>query len=858
MKCPACTLLISLVFNSFVFCQWIPAEGPSGGSTDKIVQIGEDTLVLSVGNGGMYKSINGGTSWFKSSQGLPFNEVIWDLVEHNGWLYTSLSRAGIYFSEDKGNSWVPINKGIENLTFYTLWVEGTEIYAGNADGGIYYSPDNGATWLEKSNGISNIQFQDIVSFKSAIYIGGNSLFRSTDKGDNWEEVRIAGLGPNGIGPMTTRNDTLYAASDDMVFISNDGLVNWKKSTLSTGATITNMGALGDAVYLTSRHGKYYLLKSDGTDWEMVQNPLTSSYVNDVIQLADKIIMSTPGGLYYWKGSWAYNNPGIHALGINSLNHLDSTIFAGTDGQGIFRLKRGQWDRVNVGLGALNATSVHDILTVEDKVYIGTGGGVYSSANEGDNWTRMLDPCMNKSIQTLDFDQGIFAAGVNGTGVYISQDTAKTWNLASTTGLNIATSYSSMVLAGDTIVVATADGQIFVSATLGEGWANRSIPGGFYFTYDLQLEGHDLYAATARGLLHSTDLGVTWRFLNNEARSIQDIVIADNRIYAAGINGVFVTSKTRDRWYDIGDTLRDQSVNEIMLINDTLYIGTFASSVWKRAVSEINLPPVILSGPVGLNVPEDTPIHLTIDDFVIMDDDNLISDLTLQIKEGNNYSVNADTIMPEQGFHGMLTVPVTAYDGKDESDIFNLSVRVTPVNDVPVITGTVSTLSTPSDTPLIIVISDLVIEYPDGNNPNDFTLTILTGENYTIVDNEIIPSADFDGTLTVPVVVHDGSDKSLPFELPVEVYTVLSLTSPALSSKGFSIYPNPVSRFLNVSSEAHVKSIFLRTLNGETLLHSPIARLDHETTLDIRGIPSGMYILQIDTGKDMIQERLVIE
>jgi hypothetical protein len=62
---------------------------------------------------------------------------------------------------------------------------------------------------------------------------------------------------------------------------------------------------------------------------------------------------------------------------------------------------------------------------------------------------------------------------------------------------------------------------------------------------------------------------------------------------------------------------------------------------------------------------------------------------------------------------------------------------------PVITGQ-NSLSTLEDTPLAIRLEDLIVSDPGNIYPTGFTLTILSGTNYTFVDATITPALNFIG------------------------------------------------------------------------------------------------------------------
>ncbi|UKM66119.1 hypothetical protein GSB9_02692 [Flavobacteriaceae bacterium GSB9] len=109
---------------------------------------------------------------------------------------------------------------------------------------------------------------------------------------------------------------------------------------------------------------------------------------------------------------------------------------------------------------------------------------------------------------------------------------------------------------------------------------------------------------------------------------------------------------------------------------------------------------------------------------------------------------------------------------------------------PIITRTVKSLTTAQNTFLYISIEDLVIEDPNNVYPNDFELTVLGGENYSISNNTIIPDPDFIGELTVNLVVNDGQGNSEPFQIKVEVTEPLKIEDEFLKNN-FKVFPNPI-------------------------------------------------------------------
>jgi MYXO-CTERM domain-containing protein len=90
------------------------------------------------------------------------------------------------------------------------------------------------------------------------------------------------------------------------------------------------------------------------------------------------------------------------------------------------------------------------------------------------------------------------------------------------------------------------------------------------------------------------------------------------------------------------------------------------------------------------------------------------------------------------------------------------------NVVPVIDTQAGALATDEETDLLIELDDVTVTDGDNVFPDDFTLTVQEGDNYTVTSNTITPVLGFAGDLTVPVVVNDGTDDSGSFDLTVTV------------------------------------------------------------------------------------------
>jgi hypothetical protein len=93
-----------------------------------------------------------------------------------------------------------------------------------------------------------------------------------------------------------------------------------------------------------------------------------------------------------------------------------------------------------------------------------------------------------------------------------------------------------------------------------------------------------------------------------------------------------------------------------------------------------------------------------------------------------------------------------------------------INGIPLIEGQ-NTIAAAEDNPVTITVADLTITDFD-NTPEELTVMVGSGNDYAVSGgNTITPTANFNGALTVPIIVFDGIAYSDTFETTVTVIPV---------------------------------------------------------------------------------------
>lgn len=204
---------------------------------------------------------------------------------------------------------------------------------------------------------------------------------------------------------------------------------------------------------------------------------------------------------------------------------------------------------------------------------------------------------------------------------------------------------------------------------------------------------------------------------------------------------------------------------------TVHDGTAESNRFNLAITVEEIPnaPPRITGQVPLSLVENQSMVIELAHLVVTDPDNAYpGDFSLTVLPGDHYNTSGQVITPSSNFTGTLSVGVTVNDGTHESEPFYVKITVTPTPNIrPVITGQAG-VTTLKNSPVRIELSQLTVADPDNTYPDDFTLSVSPGSDYSVSGSVVTPAREFTGVLTVNVRVNDGELSSEPFGMRVEV------------------------------------------------------------------------------------------
>jgi len=214
-------------------------------------------------------------------------------------------------SMDNGESWEAFNEGLPTNLYITdiefsNTANNTRIFLSSTTG-LFYSDDYGESWTQ-NNEAPEIYFRQIVvspADQNYAYLGGDSFYRSSDRGDTWEQLPmpVNGEYSTDIFCHPYNPDIVYhCVSRNGIFKSIDRGDTWidinnnlpRESFFYVYGTINEHNP--DNLFVTSHHHGVYQTHNGGESWETFNNGLNLrfSYSHILIDPLDtnRVCLST--------------------------------------------------------------------------------------------------------------------------------------------------------------------------------------------------------------------------------------------------------------------------------------------------------------------------------------------------------------------------------------------------------------------------------------------------------------------------------------------------------------------------------------------------------------------------------------
>jgi photosystem II stability/assembly factor-like uncharacterized protein len=466
---------------------------------------------LTTGNFGMYISLDGGSSWFESPNGMYAFDFSDNLIG------LGASDNGIYRTTDGGNTFIPVYTGNAKSVIYLS----PTIAVGIVDDTFIRSTDGGVTWNSANSANGKYELFQVSSDvvlawgQTGIYPNyDDSVFRSTDGGLSWNN--IGEVIPEGINSFTFVDQLNLVASDILgnMFHSSDAGLSWAQVFVSPGPQPGYLSSVSP--YFADSQTGYF------------------GYGNGFV------IKSTDAG-----ASWFQISSGTG----QSLNDIDrfpngNLIAVGDNGTILTSNGVSPWV-IHERFSQYNLKAVH-VINTNEVVTIDEIGQVYLSSDGGANWTPAntlppgLSPAEDIYFSTL---QDGWVIGQGGTVLYHTIDGGNTWIPVTEFG----GAYVSIDIVGSNIWANNVTGIFYRSTDKGATWILGFLPNSPYQIQDIDFFDENIGYAVGWGgqAFRSGDGGATWQVLPTPNTDDQ---LTD--IYLVGPNELWVSTNSNKVYYSI--------------------------------------------------------------------------------------------------------------------------------------------------------------------------------------------------------------------------------------------------------------------------------------------------------------------
>ncbi len=481
---------------------WVPILSNTT-ATDLAFNADGQFLILGDDLGQLQQSEDGGETWIPLAS-LPTDTVIQHIVlspnfDTDKTFLVATAEDGIYRTLNGGQSIEALNQGLADLRVQdVLALENGTYLASTWDDGYWFWQSEAKGWVQSDSGLTRDpmandlevpHFEDLEVSNEIAFLGGfDGLFRSTDGGNQWEELETLSLGSVislSISPTFADDNTLAVATYvGEIYISRDRGETWEP--------------VNDSLYLPKFTGNFKPLVLAEGDQDprrffdialsgqgIKENQLFTSLLYTKILHSDKI-----------GKSWSITNldkevRGV-ALALSPDFENDQTIFSSSQADLIYRSTDAGQSFQRVGKvdkqqGNDAPSTVLSPNFADDKTLFTTGElGVYRSTDAGVTWTSLTEG------KALDEDAGIQLAissnyktdktlfATSRAGLYRSTDAGDSWENITSHFLEEATFMEAIAVSPNyaqdkTLIVSPRGKPLFKSTDGGETFSPINIP-----------------------------------------------------------------------------------------------------------------------------------------------------------------------------------------------------------------------------------------------------------------------------------------------------------------------------------------------------------------------------------------------
>ena len=583
--------------------------GPSDGRVNTVEILSNNELLIGTKSGGVFRSINGRSSWKSFSDGL-VSKKIYFLKKIKGRIFAATGD-GLYLLNEINSSWKRVyQEGTPFKEFFTIKEDADGNIWSLGEDGLYFSKD-GFSW-EKNKFISIekapttvVKTPDLLltSKKGDIYvITKNGLHQSKDKGITWKNIFAKAV-------SITEDETgaIYVINSDNLYKKDYNQNNFEKmdynDTPKSGVVYYNEGILYteevSALLFSRDYGKTFERISEGWSWEK-----GFWDIRQILSIGDHNVILV-------------NDNGVSEIDINSKsikkypkvkNYSEVTSFSLTQSGEKFTMAVAYWDHASVfsfdgnnwGLWEGGEFDNHYLDPQSNFIVACTNNNLRARMMK-ENGTRELIndySCAGNNNNAVVFDDSMNPSKAyviaikknNGKRVLLS------FKATSDSAKFNAEEYDISNIYASSIAIDPSNKSRFV--VLGDNKLQETLDGGKTWNLFADLDGRtgfkisvnpfDSKEVMLSGLFGNvikvsngkvSDLKLPYDTSKTNDNFVYDVAYDDkkqNVVYAASQQGLFYSTNNGESWVKFTNGLYSKDVRVVIPKDDKVFIGVWGS------------------------------------------------------------------------------------------------------------------------------------------------------------------------------------------------------------------------------------------------------------------------------------------
>jgi photosystem II stability/assembly factor-like uncharacterized protein len=265
-------------------------------------------------------------------------------------LYAGSFGLGIFRSDNRGDSWTPVNSGLADLFVHCLAVaEDGAVYAGTARGGVFRSHDGGRSWQTMNSGLKRLEVKALLIDRGALFAGtGDGVYRYNRTEGRWDVV-TKGLDDILVNALAIGADrTLFAGTSGKGIMRHaagaEGWTRMRSGLVDHEGLIENYVRVialdkDQRVYIGTFDGGVFHSEDGGRSWRPMSRALPNDSIRGIVAVENGLVVATGRGIFKTEDhgrQWKPLNKGLTELSIQVLIPSgEGGFYAGTN-NGVFR------------------------------------------------------------------------------------------------------------------------------------------------------------------------------------------------------------------------------------------------------------------------------------------------------------------------------------------------------------------------------------------------------------------------------------------------------------------------------------------------------------------------------------------